>query len=280
MKSDKDIYIDVRKKNYLNIYYNGGSIMKLEGGKGYKAEIHYKYVPLQGVRDYLPILSEEDKVSFPDIKLVDLDNFSVEPLTKIKKRIKKYYPNLSETGIQGSYVIKNNHKAKSPGGFFIDTEFQYANGRIDMVWIDLLSKKIAFVELKTISDERLNIVEDKDASITKSDPIDVQLKRYFQFVSDNIDSLKKYYDIVFKIKRDLGIIPGFVQEDNLLDYEIIDKPILLIGDCTQKWIDNNSSNLNNMLSEIAFGIVYQGKTTFNFSIPYKTSRNRFRLSQI
>lgn len=31
LKTDSDLYIDIRKDNYLNIYHNGGSIMKLEG---------------------------------------------------------------------------------------------------------------------------------------------------------------------------------------------------------------------------------------------------------
>ncbi len=31
--SDPELYIDIRKDNYLNVYHNGGSIMKLEGAK-------------------------------------------------------------------------------------------------------------------------------------------------------------------------------------------------------------------------------------------------------
>jgi hypothetical protein len=43
---DKEIYIDVRKDNYIDVYYNGGGIIKeLKFGKnGYTGLVHYKYL--------------------------------------------------------------------------------------------------------------------------------------------------------------------------------------------------------------------------------------------
>ena len=135
--------------------------------------------------------------------------------------IKKYHPTASEKGIQGTYVVKNNYSTKSPKGFFIDTEFQYKDrqmnmaGRMDMVWVDLNTEKIAFVELKTISDTRLNIVENQEKKNNNSQTIDLQLKRYYDYVSNHSDELRKYYELVFQIKNDLGLLPEFAIEKTL-----------------------------------------------------------------
>ena len=74
-------------------------------------------------------------------------------------------------------------------------------------------------------------------------------------------------------------MPEFVKEISLKNYELIEKPILLIGDCTQKWIDSWAGVLKDQLKDIAFGCVYHGKTTYNFRIPYKTSLNYVRLDE-
>jgi hypothetical protein len=61
--------------------------------------------------------------------------------------------------------------------------------------------------------------------------------------------------------------------------EMTVKPILLVGDCTQKWIDKNANLLKNQLQGIALGCVYHGKETWNFKIPSKTARNCFNLDE-
>ena len=207
-------------------------------------------------------------------KIISINSFEKKSLERIKNRILKFYPNNSEKGIQGQYVVKTKNKKQSDG-FFIDTEFQYKEGRIDMVWVDLKTHKIVFVELKTIGDERLYIDRNK-----KKETIDKQLSNYYEFAYKNKDTLIDYYNRVFCIKKDLGILPEFVKENSLSNYELIKKPILLVGDCTNKWIDKHAGDLNKQLKDIAFGCVYHGKDTYNFRVPYKTSGNRFRLDEI
>ena len=282
LKTDSDLYIDIRKGNYLNIYHNGGSIMKLEWAGEYKAKIHFEYIPLQKDNDYLPFDFQNDNISLEKHETISINNFEKETLDRIKKRIRKFYPNDSEKGMQGHYVIKNNGNVKNPKGFFIDTEYQFSidvnqessKGRIDLVWVDTERKEIAFVELKTIGDQRLYA-----ANCNNPESIDIQLKKYTIFARKNERELIEYYDVVFQIKKKLEILPPFVTEDSLLQYTLIHKPILLVGDCTQKWIDNNANDLNNQLKDIAFGCLYQGKGTYNFRIPYKTSNYCFRLDE-
>lgn len=43
--NDEDIYIEIRKDNYIDVYYNGGNIIKELRYKdgAYTGKIHYKY---------------------------------------------------------------------------------------------------------------------------------------------------------------------------------------------------------------------------------------------
>ena len=274
LKSDPTLYIDIRKGNYLNVYHNGGSIMKLEGANKYKAKIHTEYIPLNKTSDYVSFDFQNGMISLIEPKILNINNFESKSLERIKNRVIKFYPNNSEKGIQGQYVVTTKNK-KQCDGFFIDTEFQYKKGRIDMVWVDLKTQKIVFVELKTIGDERLYIDKNK-----KIETINKQLSKYYEFTHNNKDALINYYDKVYCIKKDLGILPEFVKEISLSNYELIEKPILLVGDCTNKWIDKHVGDLNKQLRDIAFGCIYQGTGTYNFRMPYKTSGNRFRLDGI
>jgi len=282
LKKDSDLYIDIRKNNSLNIYHNGGSIMKLEGASEYKAKIHFEYIPLQKDNDYLPFDFQKENISLKKHETISINNFEKETLDRIKKRIRKFYPNDSEKGIQGKYVIKNKSNLKNPKGFFIDTEFQFSidvnqaqsKGRIDLVWVDTERKEVAFVELKTIGDERLYSTNCNDP-----ESVDIQLNKYKNFAEENYRELIEYYDVVFQIKKKLQILPPFVTEGSLLQYKLIHKPILLVDDCTRKWIDKNAKDLNKQLKDIALGCIYHGKATYNFRIPYKTYKNCFRLDK-
>ncbi len=294
--ADPDIYIDIRKDNYINVYCNGGSIMKLEGADEYKATMHFEYIPLKKEKNYIKFNFENGNISLPDnIIPMPLNNFTSTPLDEedkdrvfaldaIKKRIKKSYPNKSEKGLQGKYIT-SNHMKESSDGFFIDSEFQFhlgkkEMGRVDLVWVDLKKKKLIFVELKTMGDERLYLENSHEP-----ESIDVQLEKYQNFAEQYSKELIIYYDKIFKIKNNLGILPSFVNETSLLNYKLETKPILLVGDCTQYWIDGKDKNnknaenvgnavkVNDRVKNIAHSCIYQGKSTFTFKIPEKSSGN-------
>jgi hypothetical protein len=272
LKSDSELYIDIRKNNHLNVYHNGGSIMKLEGDKGYKAQIHIEYIPLNKESGYLPFEFQDGNIFLNELKTIEINNFEKESLEGIKKRVRKVNPNASKKGIQARYVLEANNRSRNANGFFIDTEMQFKNKRVDMVWVDLVTKTFVFVELKTIGDKTLFI----DGNSSK-ETIDKRLRKYLEFAHENKGALIDYYNRVYFIKKELGILPEFVKESSLSNYDWIEKPILLVGDCTEKWIKNITESLNTQLKDIAFGCLYQGKNTYNFKIPFKTSRNCFRL---
>ena len=269
--------------------------MRLKGKRKFTANIHVEYIPLFRDLDYCEYNLENGNISLDVPKPIEINNFEVKSLDMIKKRIRKFYPNKSEKGIQGKYVITNNCKKRSDG-FFLDTEMQFRSARIDMTWVDLKTEKIVFVELKTISDNRMNIneaIENPDhislellsnelldtKKRKKPEPIDVQLNKYYSFAKKHKDSILDYYNRVFCIKRDLGLLPDFVRERTLDGYDLIQKPVLLIGDCSQEWINEKAVKLNEKLKDIAFGCLYQGIGTWDFKIPYKRARNCFSFAE-
>ena len=273
LKSDPDISCDVRKDNYLNFYYNGGSLMRLRWDNGFKAKIHCAYIPLKASRAYLPYEFTDDEAKLTSPGIIDIKNFAEAPLTRVKKRIKKFFPNNSEKGIQGHYVTRALQAKKRPG-FFIDTEFAYQGKRMDMVWVDVKTKKIAFVELKRISDAGLF-----SSSGPNHQSVDDQLKKYAAFIHKNRADLLGYYDLVYRIKKKLGLLRGFSKFKSLMNFELLEKPILLVGDCSQGWIDDHAVQINTKVSKYAFGCVYQGPSTFSFQIPFETSGNSYRFDE-
>jgi len=270
LKKDKEIYCDLRRDNHINFYYNGGSLMRLCWDNGFKAEIHCEFIPLKADRAYLPFEFVDDEARLTSPGIIDIQNFAKEPLVRIKKRIRKFYPNNSEKGIQGRYVTKAL-QAKRHNGYFIDTEFKYKKIRMDLVWVDVKKKKIAFVELKRFTNAHL---------FTESGPnsqaVDDQLKKYATCIKMHQADLLAYYDLVYRIKKKLGLLKGFSKYKSLMDFELLDKPILLVGDCNQDWIDDHAPRINAKVSRYAYGCVYQGPSTFSFQIPLATEDNSYR----
>ena len=98
------LYIDVRKNNSLDVYYNGGKIIDLSYSKYFQGSIHFKYIPVTSKNNYVPFLFSEGTIGIDKDKLdfIDLDNFSPEKMRRFKNssviiilqvRRRKYKPN-------------------------------------------------------------------------------------------------------------------------------------------------------------------------------------------
>ena len=142
--------------------------------------------------------------------------------------------------------------------------------RIDLVWTDFETKRIAFVELKTIGDERLMNPKNPKSIVN-------QMKTYGTFIRSHEKDLLRYYDILYRIRRKLGINPDFANVTSLAGFKIVDKPILLVGDCTRDWIKMNADSLNKKLTGIAFGCICRGIGSQTFRIPDKTRKHDYKL---
>lgn len=211
-------YIDIRKDNSLNAYYNGGSLLKITLSRGeIKGKIHEYYVGKAGSK-------------YVDYELSRLS----EDACHIKKRIASKYSDASESGIKARLIC-------APDTKYIDSEFAYPevvgktkdrNGkevtaylttRIDLTKLE--NGKIVLVELKRIEDGRLltNEYENGEPEILS------QMKAYHQFIKAHKQEITEYYKILFTIKRDLEILPkSFIGIDNIGNYELCEDVELYI----------------------------------------------------
>jgi hypothetical protein len=280
LKKDEETYCDIRKDNSINIYYNGGSILRLSYQRGYCAFIHPEYVPLEGEGEYLPVHLNGPTAFIEDPGIIDLQDFGSSALARIKKRIRNHFPRNSEKAIQGRYVTDQLY-AQRRNGFFIDTEFEYSVrqkngkwriGRVDLVWVDRDSRQIVLVELKTRNDAR---IQPQNAGRTGA--IEEQLAEYGRFLGDtrNRDALKAHYEKVYQIKKRLGLLSGFTKHPTLKDYTVADRPVLLVGDATQEWIRTQAGDLHDRITTLVMGLYCQGIGTNSFRIPKRGAKHTF-----
>jgi hypothetical protein len=244
---DPEIYIDIRKGNYIDVYFNGGGLIKnlKHNGTRFEGEVHYKYLLTEEAKNhqkdgssYIKYAISNNSISIknPQVQLIKFNNFDKNVLDQIKSNIKIYQQDYGEKGIQAAFVTKT--------GCFIDSEFAYnyekSRNRIDLVWIDKKRMKIQPVELKTIGNKQMH------------SKITMQLEKYRDFVEDHERLLLSYYKKLFIIKKKLNILPRDLQKlDSLDDYTMAVKPLLLLGDCNQEWIKNNASSINDRIKKIA-----------------------------
>jgi hypothetical protein len=264
--SENDIWADIRKGNKINIYYRSGSIMNLSYGVNFNAEIHFEYIPIQESRTHIKYRFDDTGVEL-DTNHIDLPTFNAfdeATIKRLKKRIGKFNPSTSEKAIQADFVIKNNG--------FIDTEFAHGQARIDLVWLDAPSKRIVFVKLKTIGDDRLYFGEDTNSD---NENIAQQLRKYHEFITSHEADLYDYYRRLFSIKKKIGILPKGCEIESLDGFKVETYPILLVGDCTQLWIDKNAQDINERIGADALGAFYQGRSTRYFHIPANSTGNKF-----
>jgi len=266
LKDDREIYIDIRKENKIDIYYNGGAIFRnlRHDGNTFLAETHYKYL-LPEKANYINISLNQMPIYQQDsnVQLLDIESLE-EVLPRIKANIGHHYSASSEKGIQARFVLKS--------GGFIDSEFQcsfvYENvqktARIDLTWIDINNQEIIMTELKTIGDPRLY-----DGDIT------LQLTKYMQFIELNGERLLDYYQRLFLIKQQLGLVPEPLRHlESLEGFIVQEKPLLLFGDCNKKWIANFADDIRDAVQNVAFGSYFSGKPEYNCDRIIRTNRNR------
>ena len=217
LKADSRVYINVRHGGYINVYFRGESIMKLEYRKrSYRAKINTSYLS-----------DEEKRGKQKDMAPEDI----VERLDEIIDRMQRRKPNGkpegdSEEGLKGALFMS---------GDYIDTEFAYmrkarpseiearkrnanssgtkricpyAQDRIDLVRVD--DGAIQYVELKRISDPRLN--RHDRASECEAEIVE-QMLDYQHILDIYKDMILSYYQAVQQVMKNLGIRNGAVNQE-------------------------------------------------------------------
>ncbi|MBR4854073.1 MAG: hypothetical protein IKU88_05040 [Alistipes sp.] len=201
----ENAYIDIRKDNTINIYYEGASLAKIVLAKGsVRATCHPKYLYGDNAQAYykkgIAIYQrcEEELMKLGSEECCLLRNAQLFYSDKEGKEVGNAEKK-SEKKLQGEIVCR----AKT---LYIDSEFahQYEEDSRHTIRIDLVrivGNVIQFVELKRIQDNRL--LHEESSEVTPE--IITQIEEYRNFLKANKDAILAYYKKLIAIKRDLGL---------------------------------------------------------------------------
>ena len=225
--ADKDLYIEIRKDNYANVYYYGGNIALIQwtGGE-VTAETHQKYLG-----DNTPVRTIIDKKTGNEKRIYEYRDCreklqTREGLEEMKRYVRDIYQGIhgenshaetreardrnkhvytsSEKSVQGALKLRFPDR-------YIDSEFAYqwpyidkkekkhTTIRIDLV--ELREKTLVFTELKLITDSRLTSRKGEAEIIS-------QMGAYANFIKKYVEELKNYYAQLLRIKKRLGLWKG------------------------------------------------------------------------
>lgn len=242
--SIKGVYVEIRKDNIVDIYYEGGRMAKLRcKSKRITATCHPKYLGM-------------DVPTGSNPKYVDcLEVLKNNPYF-IAKNIKICYSqkegrngeDISEKKIQGDMICRQNP-------LFLDSEFahRYEIGKRQTIRFDLVmikNNQLIFIELKRIKDNRLLNKEDDEPEILN------QMDKYQKFIKVNKDKLLDYYKTLYEIKSSLKLP---VPECEIEKLSVCEVPHLIV-------IDTYKSLGGKRKARIARMIEILNKASFSYTI--------------
>lgn len=200
-KNDKSLYIEIRKDNQVNVYFEGGSIARIHYcSKHKKLQVftHHKYLNLRAPSKsnaYIECSDIIDKPIKKDSEILVCDTILERTRTIYSQKLSiNNKEKWSEKFIQGSIIVQSST-------FHLDSEFAYnddiSQNRIDLVRCD--NGVVTFVELKRMSDGRMLHKTDESPEIVE------QMLRYRNFIMRYSDELLAYYQKLYDIKVGLQL---------------------------------------------------------------------------
>jgi hypothetical protein len=232
---DKELYIDIRKDNYINVYYFGGSVAKIDYKNGFVAETHQKYLG-----DDKPRGNTKKGTNKFEYDSIDLTQLTETQLVALKDCIWKDYlrhgnnENPAEKWIQGKMIKESSN--------YIDSEFQFNQddeiGKLRIDLIELSDGVLTLVELKGIADSRLR--NDKTRNL-KTPEIIEQMGKYRLFIHRYEAELKDYYQRLIGIKQDLGLT-----SIANINFKLNINPRLIIADTYRKMTPGREARINDI----------------------------------
>lgn len=200
-KKDSSLYIEIRKDNQVNVYFEGGSVARIHycsEQKKLQVFTHHKYLHLPASSKSNPYV---DLLMMPTKKDSEILMYD-EIISGVKECYSQKHAvngvvdkeKWSEKFIQGKLIT---HSA----AVHLDSEFAYndatSQNRIDLISCD--NGRITFVELKRIADGRMRHKTDKSPEIVN------QMNRYKAFISKYSAQLLAYYQKLYDIKLNLAL---------------------------------------------------------------------------
>lgn len=251
--NDPELYVEIRKDNYINVYYYGGCVALIQWSNGHiVAEIHKKYTT-----DHFDTKGQTITSNYYDCQELFQ---SQEGLEAIKRRISQVYHKLpaqegvnnrknihisSEKIVQGELILCNRNR-------YIDSELAHQTEGRKTMRIDLVELKhqaLFFVELKLITDSRLRHLDSQPE-------IMAQMKKYHDFINRYQEEIIRYYQKILQIKRRIGIWTG-----ETIIKEVSHKPKLLIIDTYSQMTKGRETRIANIRE-----LLETGQQHFNFFI--------------
>ncbi len=251
LKEDKDLYIEIRKGNVIDVYYLGGRMAEIRCDSNNKLVVtaHPKYLGNSDKKDkrYYREGKKEGKTVYTPI-YQNCTDWLLDRRNELKANIQEHYSgvsegeNTSEKYIQGNLILNGRDK-------YLDSEFAHRlyDGKKKTIRIDLVKIEnglVVFEELKRIRDSRLRNLKGNPEILD-------QISNYREFIKVNKDILTKYYRILYQIKRDMELpIPIVANIDNI---EVDPEPQLLIAKNYDKITPNREKrvcDINSILKTI------------------------------
>ncbi len=209
LTSIKGAYVEIRKDDIIDIYFEGGRIAQLTYTKeSLKATCHYKYLGLDISKKI-----ENDCLE----TLKNNPSFIIENIKKeYSRKGKKEEEDVSEKKIQGDMICQDS--------IYLDSEFahRFEEGKNETIRIDLVAIKenqLSFIELKRIQDNRLlNKYDDKPEIL-------IQMDQYSQFIKTYNHPHLTNYTQLYTITQSHGLP---VPPCNLNELSVCEIPHLII----------------------------------------------------
>lgn len=280
---DWDLQVEVRD-NSVTIYYRGAALLRdicLENNQ-LSGKIHYKYVPLQRPErsDYLRMTSSGDGLKFDTApQPMPLNQFAPEVLREYKRMMKSVSGNPEANVVHGIVSRPENQ--------IVDQELKFQESgqpetdKIDICHYDTGLNCLALVEVKGLHDSRLR---SQDGEVPE---VIGQLRRYRTRIEVCRECIIGGCDSSISLKRRLGLTNRLIGIPELDTLQLLKKPVLVIGGCTQNdvrsiFAENGEwQSLMDGLSEETAGVILCGQNgcDLNLEPPGRQTRvfdtNRF-----
>ena len=259
--ADRELQPEIRD-DAITVYHGGAALireLRLKGGR-LVGSVHYKYVPTEkpGSVPYIDLnCDSENGIQFArSVQPLSLGACEPYTLSEYKRRMVSNGSSLEPEII--------HQIARNPKNQIVDQEIAFrepteSGDKIDFCHYDVGLDALTFVEVKGIHGKRLLSAQDSPPGVL------TQLRRYGERIKNNRGQILDAYPDVVAWKGKLGLRDRISSVPEGGPKTVIDKPILVIGNCTEsdvKRIKNGEEEwelLMNGIRESAAGLILCGE---------------------
>lgn len=224
--ADRQLAPEIRD-GHLTVYYRGGALLqslRLDGPSSLAAEVHPKYVPVRASRSSVRLTWRENGFAFADeVEAMPLGSAVMDVLAAYKEEMAKALLKRPEAEVVQQIIERTENT-------ILDQEIAFQEpglprDKIDLCHYDAGLRKLVFVEVKRVDDDRLLKPEGRPEVLG-------QLAAYTQRLEPNRPLVLEAYRTVVTCKRKLGLAEWLksVPEGGAAD--LLTRPVLVIGNCS------------------------------------------------